>query len=168
MEVRFARAPADRLFIGCIVALTLVYGGWLLAMRLWWDPPQIEARQGHHGFVMGSSQPPTGGGESSPAAAGEFATSRYGTSGYVFGGGTPRPIAEGARAVVSEPPAASSEPEPAKIEPVLVRSAESATRSGAPEPSAATSGTPTIGRLRLRQVLRQWAVAGLPVAEHQD
>ncbi|HLT40946.1 MAG TPA: hypothetical protein VK034_31930 [Enhygromyxa sp.] len=154
MEVRFARAPADRLLVGCIVALMLVYVGWLLAMRLWLEPQQGQARQGFHGFVTGSSQPPAGGGEQSPAAAGEFGSSKLGISHY-FGGATPRPIAEGARVVGSEAPVEPQKAEqpPAREQPIIMPVAT----SGSAEPSDGETGEPTIGRFRLGKVLRQWA-----------
>jgi hypothetical protein len=150
VEVRFARAPVDRLFVGCVIALLLVYGGWLLVLRLWLDEPQPEARQGFHGFVSGSSQPPAGGGESSPTAAGEFGSSKRGLSRY-FGGATPRPIAEGARVVASEEPPAT---EPARERAPISRPA--AKRS--PESSSAGTEEPAIGRLRIGKVLARLLV----------
>jgi hypothetical protein len=144
VEVRFARAPVDRLFVGCVIALLLVYGGWLLVLRLWLDEPQPEARQGFHGFVSGSSQPPAGGGESSPTAAGEFGSSKRGLSRY-FGGATPRTIAEGARVVTSEePPAAEPTPEREVMEPITKPTA------------SAELGSGELGRLRIGKVLERW------------
>jgi hypothetical protein len=103
----------DRLLVGCIVVLSLGYGGWLLALRLRPANPEANARQSVHGFVTGSSQPSFGGGEASPAEAGEYRTSRWGTS-HVAGGGSPRPIAEGARAVLSEEPTPNAAAAPSK------------------------------------------------------
>lgn len=157
VEVRFARAPVDRLFVGCVLALLLVYGGWLVVMRLWLSDPQAEARQGFHGFVSGSSQPPAGPGESSPAAAGEFGSSKRGLS-YYYGGGTPRPIAEGARVVASEePPEEPTQTEPPQAAPTREREtiAEPTARRS-PQPSGGKTQTPTLGRLRLGKIVERW------------
>ncbi|MFO7562446.1 MAG: hypothetical protein R6X02_07370 [Enhygromyxa sp.] len=167
VEVRFARAPVDRLFVGCIVVLLLVYGGWLLVIRSWRGEPQVEARQGFHGFVTGSSQPPAGAGEASPAAAGEFGSSKLGISRY-FGGATPRPIAEGARVVASEElpePAKPAEPaklpepaKPAKSELSQARESPAAARTAAKSESGSgePSEPPEIGRLGLGEVVKRW------------
>jgi hypothetical protein len=146
LEVRFARAPVDRLFVGCVVALSLAYGGWLLALRLWPVDPEADARQSFHGFVTGSSQPPAGGGgEQAPAEAGEFGSSKLGTSHY-FGGATSRPIAEGARVVGSTEP-----PEPSRAR----GEADATPELASP---ASTTGSRVVGRLGVGPRVSAWIV----------
>lgn len=165
LEVRFARAPVDRLFVGCVVTLSLVYGGWLLALRLWPGEPEADARQSFHGFVTGSSQPPAGAGELSPAEAGEFGSSKLGTSHY-FGGAAPRPIAEGAR-VVGSAELPEPEREPSQPQPVLA-SLPSGAGAGAGVGGGAdgrakdpSEDAPSLGRLNLGPRLANWITAGV-------
>ena len=146
--LRLDRAPVDRLLLICLAAATLAYVGWIVALQIWPPDPQADARQAFAGFVPGSSQPPAGPGEVSPATAGEIGSRKLGTSHYWFGGGTPRPIAED-HVLVGEAELPSPIPQtpPASI-PVSVPAASVRAPSPAPSSEPNAPAAP-LGRLGL-------------------
>ncbi len=157
-ELRLTRAPADRLLLGCILALSLAYAGWLVALQVWPGAPDPDVEQGYLGFVAGGSQPAVGGGERSPAPAGEYAVSRYGTSYYQGGGAPPRPIAEGARQVLIE--AEPEQPEPSRPREPAARPSASPKPAATPGPKPAPvepNSEAELGRLNLGPRLLGWA-----------
>lgn len=91
-ELKLARAPADKLLLGCVLAASAAYVVFLVVMQLTPRAPEGADKQGYLGVVTGESQPSgLGGGEQDPATGVAEVGGRR-SAYYVGNGQTPRPV----------------------------------------------------------------------------
>lgn len=120
------RMPKDRLFTICVVGATLVYVGFLIAMRFAPSQPDGSDRQAQLGVVDGRSGEYGPGDPNAAQAVAEGSGSR---PGYVFIGGS------GVPPVSSSQPARAVEGPGAAIDWEKVADADRSPRSGGPDGS---------------------------------